>query len=968
MLANVGREGQSVSTYVLKMKAYLDQMERLGYPMPLVLGVNMILTSLSKDYDQFVQNYNIHGMGKTIHELHAMLKLAEKGIPKKTPAVLAIRQDWTLEEEPSSIFNRVKEEQSQCIWHIRYLHYRIGLRGYQKLNKGALDLYVDNGNTTAVEAIGSFDLILPSGMILIDMHNHISNERSIYTCSNKKTKHNLDSTFLWHSRLGHINEKYIEKLQHDGLLKSIDDESFNVCVSCISGKMERKPFTHASERADDLLGIIHSDVCGPFRTMSREESAARILNMVPTKKVYKELHMKLWAWENPNSVLLGSLGFALHSPSHRVTVTWHQKLGHMSEQGMKILVGKKSTSWPHITPFLSLRGAKYFVSFIDDYSRGCWVYPIKKKSDVFEVFKVYKAQIKLDSGKKNKCCGYGIMEVDTLVDEFDTFYKEEGIKGSVTRHTLLYKMEWIEMIDRKTFKFEDTWKIWTGKLINYSDLNIFESPVYMMYNTQETTKLDLKSRKCLFLGYADGVKGYRLWDPTTHKVVVSRDVVFIEDKIQENEEGDSTIRETTSIQMEKEFQSNDSFEAAPQHEVNETNESQVPATCTLNHERKRPRWHSDYVMESSVAYCLLIEEGELSTLQEALNNPDAPNGDDQVERYRARLVVKGYAQKEGIDFNEIFSPVAPRCWYKRFDSFIIGLGYNRLHADPCAYFKRFGNNDFVILLLYVDDMLVAGPNKDRISKLKAQLAREFEMKDLGPANKILGMQIHRDRVSRKIWLSQKSYVKKILQRFNMQDCKPISTPFATNIKLSSKMSPSSEKERMEMSRVPYASAVGSLMFAMICTRPDIVHAVGVVSQYMAEPGDLDGSKSTTRYVFTLSGGTVSWVSKLQSVVTMSTTEAEYVAAAQASKEAVWLKMLLDELSHEQEKITLFCDNQSALYLARNPTFHSKTKQIRVQYHFVREKVKEETVDMQKIDTDDNVTDYMTKSINCDKFI
>ncbi|GJW87643.1 hypothetical protein Tco_0162983 [Tanacetum coccineum] len=85
-------EGQSVSTYVLKMKAYLDQMERLGYPMPLVLGVNMILTSLSKDYDQFMQNYNMHGMGKTIPELHAMLKLAEKGIPKKTLVVLAIRQ------------------------------------------------------------------------------------------------------------------------------------------------------------------------------------------------------------------------------------------------------------------------------------------------------------------------------------------------------------------------------------------------------------------------------------------------------------------------------------------------------------------------------------------------------------------------------------------------------------------------------------------------------------------------------------------------------------------------------------------------------------------------------------------------------------------------------------------------------------------------------------------------------------
>ncbi|GJS56969.1 retrotransposon protein, putative, ty1-copia subclass [Tanacetum coccineum] len=297
-------EGQSFSTYVLKMKANLDQMERIGYPMPLVLGVNLILTSFLKDYDQFTQNYNMHGMGKTILELYAILKLAEKGIPKKAPTFLAIRQGqiqkpksqargngknkgkgksqaWTLEEELSSLFGRVEEEQSQHVWHIR---------GIRKLNKGALDLYVGNDNRVAVEAIGSFDLILPSGMVLvldnyngaisiskdnlfyfnaiprdsifeIDMHNHISNERSIYTFSNKKSKHNLDSTFLWHCRLGNINKKRIRKPQHDGILKSTDDESFDIYVSYISGKMARKPFTHASERADDLLGIIHSDVC-----------------------------------------------------------------------------------------------------------------------------------------------------------------------------------------------------------------------------------------------------------------------------------------------------------------------------------------------------------------------------------------------------------------------------------------------------------------------------------------------------------------------------------------------------------------------------------------------------------------------------------------------------------------------------------------------------------------------------------
>ena len=179
-------------------------------------------------------------------------------------------------------------------------------------------------------------------------------------------------------------------------------------------------------------------------------------------------------------------------------------------------------------------------------------------------------------------------------------------------------------------------------------------------------------------------------------------------------------------------------------------------------------------------------------------------------------MVKGYAQKEGTDFNEIFSPVvrfttikivlsmcatfdlhleqldvkttflhgeleeeiymlqpedfaeignenlvcklnkslyglkqASRCWYKRFDSFIISLGYNRPSSNHCTYYKRFdGDNNFIILLLYVDDMLVAGPNKAQIQELKAQLATEFEMKDLGLANKILGMQIYRDRNNR----------------------------------------------------------------------------------------------------------------------------------------------------------------------------------------------------------------------------
>ncbi|GJV47755.1 retrovirus-related pol polyprotein from transposon TNT 1-94 [Tanacetum coccineum] len=224
------------------------------------------------------------------------------------------------------------------------------------------------------------------------------------------------------------------------------------------------------------------------------------------------------------------------------------------------------------------------------------------------------------------------------------------------------------------------------------------------------------------------------------------------------------------------------------------------------------------------------------------------------------------------------------------------------------------------------------PNKDHINKLKAQLAREIEMKDLEPENKILGMQIHRDRVSKKLWLSQKSYVKKILQRFNMQDCKPISTPFPTNVKLSSKMSPSSEKERMEMSRVPYASAVESLMFAMICTRPDIAHAVRVVSRYMAKPGreHWEAVKRILRYIKGTSD--VALCFGESDVIVKGYVDSDYAGDLDRSKSTTGYVFTL-------------CGRTSALYLARNPAFHSKTKHIRVQYHFIREKVEEGIVDM-----------------------
>eukprot|EP00253_Pinus_taeda_P031116 PITA_31116 len=233
------------------------------------------------------------------------------------------------------------------------------------------------------------------------------------------------------------------------------------------------------------------------------------------------------------------------------------------------------------------------------------------------------------------------------------------------------------------------------------------------------------------------------------------------------------------------------------------------------------------------------------------------------------------------------------------------------------------------------------------------------------------------------------------------------------VKGKKELCPKTQEEEEDMSRVPYASAAGSLMYAMVCTRPDIAHAVGVLSRFMSKPGkehwttvkqvfrylrgtsdyglcyqgrpgfdkvldihgfvdadwagDLDQRRSTSGYVFNLFGGVVGWMSKKQFVVALSTTEAEYMAATHASKEVVWLQRLCSSMGLVQGAIRIDCDSQSASFLAKNPAYHSKTKHIDVQYHFVRDMIEDKKVLLVKVDTLKNTADALTKSVNSEKF-
>jgi hypothetical protein len=178
---------------------------------------------------------------------------------------------------------------------------------------------------------------------------------------------------------------------------------------------------------------------------------------------------------------------------------------------------------------------------------------------------------------------------------------------------------------------------------------------------------------------------------------------------------------------------------------------------------------------------------------------------------------------------------ASRQWYFKFHQKIISFGFEMNLVDDCIYHKFCGSK-FIFLVLYVDDILLATNDMTLLHDTKRYLFSNFEMKDLGDASFVLGIEILRDRSRSILSLSQKNYIEKILKRYNMQDSKPIDTPVAKGDKFSLDQCPKNEFEKQEMQMIPYASVVGSLMYAQVCTRPDIAYITGMLGRYLSNPG------------------------------------------------------------------------------------------------------------------------------------
>ncbi|PHT43509.1 ATP phosphoribosyltransferase 1, chloroplastic [Capsicum baccatum] len=438
--------------------------------------------------------------------------------------------------------------------------------------------------------------------------------------------------------------------------------------------------------------------------------------------------------------------------------------------------------------------------------------------------------------------------------------------------------------------------------------------------------------------------------------------------------------------------------------------------------------------------------------------------DGSIEKYKARLVVKGFNQKEGLDYFDTYSPVtritsirmlialaavydlqihqmdvktaflngeleeeiymeqpegfvvpgkenkvcklvkslyglkqAPKQWHAKFDQTMLANGFKINECDKCVYIKDTPNHQ-VIVCLYVDDMLIISRDICDINATKRMLESKFDMKDLGVADVILGIRIH--RTPQGLALSQSHYIEKVLDKFKYMEFDIAKTPLDANFALR-------KNEGESDSQLEYARVLGCLMYIMNCTRPDIACTISKLSRYTSNPNKthwmamkrvlgylkytqdyalhynkypvvlegysdanwITGSnevKSTSGYVFTIGGGAVSWKSSKQTCIARSTMESEFIALDKAGEEAEWLRNFLEDIPYWPKPVApvcIHCDSQAAIGRAGSMMYNGKSRHIRRRHNTVRELLSSGIITIDYVKSKDNVSDPLTKGLS-----
>lgn len=881
---------------------------------------------------------------------------------------------------------------------------------------------------------------------------------------------------LWHERYGHLSHRGMKTLQSKNMVRGLpnfDSQKFT-CSDCLVGKQPRNPIPKKSIwRAKEVVELVHSDICGPISPMSTS-------------------------------------------------------------------------------------GKKYVLCFIDDHSRKAWVYFLKEKSEAFSHFKIFKKKVETESGKNIKCLRTDRGGEYTSM-EFSDYCKEQGIRRQLTtaytpqqngiaerkNRTVMNmvrsmlstrkvpKVFWAEAVNWTFYilnrcptlavKNITPQEAWNGVKPSVEHFRVWGSLAHVHVSDQKRGKLDDKSIICVLLGFSEESKAYRLYNPKTEKVIVSRDVVFEEtegwnwEEDQHHTDTELTWNDDDGIWEESEDDNGDEEEAEAETEqlVEVTEEAQVEQPVEVRETRvtRPPQYLNDYVTgnevddEEDVVNMVEInasndpavfEEAEKSlkwreAMDEEMNSilrnqtwelSELPEGTKcigvkwiyktkfnehgEVNKYKARLVAKGYSQEHGIDYTEVYAPVArmdtirtiistaarkawdiyqldvksaflhgllvedvyvqqpkgyviegeenkvyklhkalyglkqaPRAWFSRIEEYFVKEGFVKSQNEETLFLKTNKLANILFVSVYVDDLIYTGDNVSMMEDFKKSMQREFDMTDLGKMRYFLGIEVL--QTSHGIHISQAKYALEVLKRFGMDKCNAVCNPMVPG----SKIDMDDGGERVD--ETFYKQIIGSLMY-ITTTRPDLQFAVSLLSRFMSKPtqlhlmaakrvlrylsgtmdfgiwykrggtgevlvytdsdfaGDVDSRKSTSGYVFLMDEAAVAWSSKKQPIVTLSTTEAEYVAASVCACQAIWFKRILEELGYDVEGSTvILCDNTSTIKLSKNPVFHGRCKHIGVRFHFLRDLVNEGAIRLEHCGSREQVADIFTKPLKREVF-